>query len=59
MFGKNYSWQLILLFNLFLLLFIGLTHGFKNQYGERTKKQTNYWFSGPTRVRSMVKPVMS
>ena len=25
MFGKNYSWQLILLFNLFLLLSMGFT----------------------------------
>ena len=34
-------------------------HGFKNRYGEKTGKETDYWFFGRTGVRSVVKPVTS
>ena len=37
----------------------GNNHGFKNRYGEKTGKETDYWFFGPTGVRPVVKPVTS
>ena len=36
-----------------------LTHGFKNRNGQRTGKEADYRFYGPTGVGSMVKPMMS
>ena len=29
-------------------------HGFKNQIGQRTEKQTDYQFCGPTEVEAIV-----
>ena len=43
----------------FKFFFFGFFHGFINQYGERTRKETGYWFFGWTEIRPMVKPVTS
>ena len=40
-------------------LFLTQNHGFKNRYIERTGKETEYQFFGPTGVRPMVQPVTS
>ena len=34
-------------------------HGFKNRNGQRTGKEADYRFYGPTGVGPMVKPMMS
>ena len=34
-------------------------HGFKNRYGERTGKGTNYRFSDQTGVRLIIEPMTS
>ena len=34
-------------------------HGFKNRNGQRTGKETDYWFYGLIGVEPMVKPMMS
>ena len=43
-FGKNYFWQLILLFNLFLLLFISPTAIFDTIYGSHCTISINFYF---------------
>ena len=35
----------------------GYKHGFKNRYGERTGKGTNYRFSDQTGVRLIIEPM--
>ena len=42
-FGKNYFCQLILLFSLFLLLFMGLTHFFDTSYRSHYTISVNFY----------------
>ena len=44
---------------IYIFFFWVYFHGFINQYGKKTRKETGYWFFGRAKIRPIVKPVTS